>query len=461
MSAEKSHPWRGLLATAMLAAVLVPASAESTSGGETIEVMIIGDTIPDPSFYSYDPSISYRIVPYPSWAEIWDREDTARWLEMQEAARALVPADFIVELPYGRFGNQAINSRIRSTCEASIQSRGASVLLPVPATPLLAHLAPDETRVDLGQLSYATRIGQQNRDVLGGNLNTQFSVKASSPPLTDLSGLIDSYHDANLFVMKPDPMARTVAVIHPWGGLLDRMGPGKPWLLRMNLSYTPRGARLGATGYVWKCASPLTGVFFFPQGGLVASRVVPGAGYVHVATLKLGEHHEYAWDIISHIILYSRGREIPEVVVAHRVRTKFAQYYRDYSEAYRALDFAEAYCSTGKTYRIWLELAEVGSRRRQAAVLYRSGRIEDSDKVMQDALRAIRSAKREAERALRQSLFATRMAMYGLTLGTLLVSVYITLSLVCRPRMKAVSTTGYLAVDRVYRRHVSRKRRSR
>ena len=89
----------------------------------------------------------------------------------------------------------------------------------------------------------------------------------------------------------PHPLSNVVALFEPRDALNKKIGDS-PWLLRLELSDTPAGNRLGARGYVWKCASPLTGMFFFPHGGYVATNLVPGSSYVLVNSMKIDEEHE-------------------------------------------------------------------------------------------------------------------------------------------------------------------------
>jgi len=242
---------------------------------------------------------------------------------------------------------------------------------------------------------------------------------------------------------EPRPLAQTVATISPRGSLGDTLGVGRPWLVRLNLSQTSFGFRLGAKGYVWKCASPLNGVFFFPQGGYVATSVVSGAGYVHVEHLKIGETHEYAWDVISHIILYSHGQEIPDLVVAHQARVMFARYYTEYADSYHALEMADMASSFSQTYPVWVDLAQLAASKREAADLYRSGDVEASRSMMGEVLPGIQGAKRRAERALRTSLFAIHLAEYVAVSATLLVSVSVVMYFVSAPRTRIAASTRY------------------
>jgi hypothetical protein len=190
-------------------------------------------------------------------------------------------------------------------------------------------------------------------------------------------------------------------------------------------------------------ASPLTGVFFFPRGGFVATDVKLGANYVEVTNLKTDEEHEYAWDMVSHIILDSVGREIPDLLMAHSARTKFAQYYGYYTEAYRALEFADTASSSSQTYPVWVSLSQIVVDRREATKDYRSGDVEASNQLMEDILLRIRSAKLRAERVLRLSLFMIYVAEYGVVCATFLIALSITLHFVRRPRVKLVGITKY------------------
>lgn len=409
---------------------------------QPVNVLVIGDVLPDEAFLWYDPSLRYKMVSYPTWAQIWTKEEIARWKETQRATRNLMPSDFVIELPYHSFGHEYIDAAIRDTVEMSVRCLGASVLLPVPQTTILAQFAPDETWVgpDI-EGRFPDRLTRQNSDVLGGMLNRHFSIRPESDPLLDFGGIIAHYHDANLFLMEePHPLSRVVASFEPREALRARIGD-KPWLLRLNLSDTPGGSRLNAGGYVWKCASPLTGLFFFPQGGYVATSVVPGANYVRVVNLKIDEEHEYAWDIISHIILYSAGRKIPDLMVAHAARNMFAQYYRDYAESYRALEFADMVSSTSQTYPIWADLAQAYAERAEAAELYRADDIERSKEIMVGILAEMKNARNMAEQALRLSLFLIHVAEYSAVAATFLVTFSITIHFVSRPRTKEVTTT--------------------
>ncbi len=438
--------WPGLVTNLMLVVLALPGAISLSNSDKPLEVLVIGDSIPDPSLFVYDPSLQYRVVPYPSWAGSWTGEETSRWSNMQKAARTLVPADFIIELPYGAYNSQAINAELRNACHASISARGASVLLPVPATPILAHFAPDETHMDPDQDGYSDRLAEQNKDLLGGRLNKQFTIEVGADPLMDFSGLIDEYHDANLFLMdRPHELAKIVATIQSQGTPPEDPKGEDPWLLALNLSNTPSGARLRARGYVWKCASPLNGIFFFPQGGLVSTHMVPGTGYVRVDNLKTDEEHPYAWDILSHIILHSQGRDIPDLIIAHEAREKFASYYSAYSDAYRALEMADALSASSQTYSIWLDLAQLGKGKVDAAKAYRSGQVESASQAMEEILRGIEGSRKRAEANLRTSLFMIHLSQYIVVTATLLFSISITLHFVSAPRTRPVATTRYVA----------------
>lgn len=419
--------------------------ATSVLAADRVEILVIGNAVPDESFYWYDPSLRYRVCEFPGWAEMWSREEIGRWFNVQRAARTLVAADFVIELPYLSFGYPSIESLIRKSAEESMRVRNAGLLLPVPQTTLLASFAPDDTRVD-EPFEAGRPLPRQNLEVLSGNLNTHFSIQPLMNPITEFGGLISEYHDANLFLMaSPHPSADTLATVIPRGPLQATLGGAEPWLLRLNLSDTPTGSHLGARGYVWKCASPLTGVFFFPQGGYVATSVVPGAGYVGVGNLKIGEKHDYAWDIISHIVLNSTGRQIPDLLTAHRARKMFAQYHTDYAEAHRALEFADMVSSNSQTYPVWVDLARIEAERREAARAYTSGNVEGSIEIMESVLLNVESARRRADRVLSISLFFVHTAEYALVGSTFLITLSVTLHFVRHPRVKLAGITRYVS----------------
>jgi len=431
--------------TAIMMMVVCPGVMGHSGGNSPAEVLVIGDTIPDESFFRYDPSLRFRRILWPTWVQAWSAEEVSRWLNTQIAARSFVPADFIIELPYLSLGHPTIESFIRRSIESSLSMRNASLLLPVPQTVLMASFAPDHTRVD-DPFDPSSLVPRQNSDVLGGKLNTHFFVQPLTGPLTDFGGLISGYHDSNLFVMEdPHPSAETVAVMVPEGPLLSILGGSRPWLLRVNLSDTPTGNRIGARGYAWKCASPLTGIFFFPEGGYVATTVIAGAGYVHVDNVKTGEQHDYAWDIISHIILDSTRHDIPDLLIAHMARGMFAQYYTKYANAYRALEFADMTSSSSQTYPVWLDLARIEKDRKEAGTTYLEGNVEGSIQIMEDVLLGVEGARRRAERVLSLSLFFVRVAEYATVGSTFLIALSVTLHFVYRPRMKQAGVSRYIS----------------
>lgn len=440
--------WRGLLALSTLTFMVLAGACCVVMGGSgrylPVDVLVIGDTIPDQSFFRYDPSIRYRAIQWPSWGQAWSGEEASRWMNTQIAARSFVPSDFVIELPYLSLGHPSIELRIRQSIEISMRTRNASILLPVPQTSLLASFAPDHTRID-DPYQPTSLVPRQNHDVLGGALNTQFSVLAQADPLTDFSGLVTDYHDANLFLMDPDPSAQTLAAVMPQGSLLGILGGSRPWLLRINLSDSPTGYQIKARGYAWKCASPLTGLFFFPGGGYVATSVIAQAGYVHVDNVKTGEEHDYAWDIVSHIILNSTGRDIPDLLTAHRARTMFAQYYDGYTDAYRALEFADMVSSSSQTYPVWLDLAGIAKERGDAAAGYIEGDIDGSIAAMEQVLLGLDSAKKRASKVLSLSLIFVHLAEYGVVTSVLLIALSITFHFVYRPRIKEAGISRYVS----------------
>jgi len=449
VGSRRGEAQRAILGAAGLIIIMMIVSPEvmcELGGNEALEVLVIGDTIPDESFFRYDPSFRYRRIQWPSWAQAWSGEDVSRWLNTQEAARSFVPADFIIELPYLSLGHPSIELRIRQSIESSLRMRNASLLLPVPQTILLASFAPDHTRVD-DPFDPSSLVPRQNPDVLGGKLSTQFSVQPLTNPLTDFDGLISGYHDSNLFVMEdPHPSADTVAVMAPEGPLLGILGGSRPWLLHLNLSDTPTGNRIGARGYAWKCASPLTGIFFFPRGGYVATSVIAGAGYVHVDNVKTGEEHDYAWDILSHMILSSTGRDIPDLLIAHTARGMFARYYTKYADAYRALEFADMVSSSSQTYTVWLDLARIEKDRKEAGATYVGGNVDGSIQIMEGVLLEVESARKRGERVLSVSIVFVRFAEYGVVGSTFLIALSVTLHFVYRPRMKQAGVSRYISM---------------
>jgi hypothetical protein len=176
----------------------------------------------------------------------------------------------------------------------------------------------------------------------------------------------------------------------------------------------------------------------------VATSVIPGAGYVHVDNQKTGEEHPYAWDIVSHIIHTSTGRSIPDLLPAHSAREMFAQYHYSYIETYQALVFADMVSSQSQTYPIWIDLAEHDEERRNAATTYIEGNVEESIRVMVDILDRVRKAREKAELVLSTSLFFIYITEYSLVGGTILISLYATLSLIHYHRIRQVGATRYV-----------------
>jgi hypothetical protein len=416
-----------------------------------VEILVIGDRVPDDSIFWYDPSLRYRLISYPGWAQIWTEEEIDRWEKTQKSARNLVSSEFIIELPYHRYGHESIDAAIRDVVEISVQYRDASILLPVPQTTILAQYAPDETQLDPdteGRLPLF--LSKQNSDVLGGRLNRDFSIKLETDPLAEFASLISDYHDANLFMMEePNSLSSIVAFLETEGALREEIGQGKPWLLRLSLSDTAAGSPVNAGGYVWKCASPLTGVFFFPEGGYVATSVKSGGGYVSVSNLKIGEEHEYAWDILSHIILFSAGREIPGLMSTHPARTMFARYHKGYSDSYRALEVADMVSSSSQTYPIWVDLARITKQREEAAETYRKGDVEGSESIMEGLLPRLEDAKIMAERALSLSLVLIHATEYSVVAATFLTAFSVTLQFVSKPRTREIPTTRRRELERM------------
>ena len=283
---------------------------------------------------------------------------------------------------------------------------------------------------------------KQNWDILRGKISTEYSLTNPVYPLSPFDGIFTEYHDANLFIMEEvHPLAEVMAQIKTKGSMTSILGETRPWMLRVNMSDLPAGDNLNAVGYAWKCASPLTGVFFFPKGGLVSTQIVTAAGYVSVDNLKTGEDHEYAWDIVSHVILCSTGRGIPPLEPAHKARKTFAQYYQDYSDAYRSLEFADLVSSQSQTYPVWLDLSYITRDKAQAAREYREGHVESSGEMMQGIILRIESVRIRAEKALRISLFTTHLVQYSAIGSTLLISLLVTMYFVYNPRTKTVGTT--------------------
>jgi hypothetical protein len=430
---------------------MVPGTVE---GFDRIDVLVIGDVVPDDSFFGYDPALRYLPITYPSFAEsAWEPDQVDEWLNIGRARGSFRPADFVIELPYLKYGQPDIENRLRRSVEDSVKYRGASILLPVPQTTLLAQFAPDETRIDIPpaaeliteeQVNIAgpRRLETQNHDPLGGNLNTHFSISFHEP--MSRFEIASHYHDANLFLMEaPHPAADIVATVQPTGTLSQILAPDTPWMVRLSLSAMPSGAALSATGSVWKCASPLTGVFFFPENGWVATQTLTGGNYVHVDNLKTGEDHRYAWDLVSHIILLSAGREPPDPVMAHRARELFSEYHTAYSTIYRALAFAEMVASKTQTYPVWVELARMGKQREMAAQAYLAGGMEKSIWLMERVLKRGRAAQERAQQELRTSLFTVHVVEWATVGFTLLISLSATLHIMSKPKPRPVGSTHF------------------
>lgn len=143
MGSRRGEVWRCPSAAAALTIIMISCPGVRADSGRNnpVEVLVIGDTIPDESFFRYDPSFRYRRIQWPSWVQAWNAEEVSRWLNTQIAARSLVPADFIIELPYLSLGHPTIESLIRHSIEISLRMRSASLLLPVPQTILTASFA--------------------------------------------------------------------------------------------------------------------------------------------------------------------------------------------------------------------------------------------------------------------------------------------------------------------------------
>ena len=227
---------------------LFPARAD----GDVVEVVVIGNAVPDYSFFFYDPSLRYRLMEYPSWAETWTREEAMRWANVQRASGNLYPADFIIELPYNSYGSRVLDSTIRSLCEGSIKSRNAGLFLASPQTSLLADLAPDQTRVDVEPGTHPTWLVKQNWDILRGKIYTEYSLTNPIYPLSPFDGIFTEYHDANLFIMEEvHPLAEVMVQIQTKGSMTSILGETRPWMLRVNMSDLPAGDNLNAVGYAF------------------------------------------------------------------------------------------------------------------------------------------------------------------------------------------------------------------
>lgn len=446
-------------------ATMVPGPVE---GFDRIDVLVIGDVVPDDSFFGYDPALRYLPITYPSFAEsAWEPDQVDEWLNVGRARGSFRPADFVIELPYLKYGQPEIENRLRRSVEESVKYRGASILLPVPQTTLLAQFAPDETRIDIPPAAELIteeevneagprRLETQNRDVLGGNLNNQFSISFHEP-LSQFE-IASHYHDANLFLMEaPHRAAEVVATVEPTGTLSQNLAADTPWMVRLPLSAMPSGADLSATGSVWKCASPLTGVFFFPENGWIATQTLAGGNYVHVDNLKTGEDHRYAWDLVSHIILLSAGREPPDPVLAHQARELFSEYHTAYSTIYRALAFAEMVASKTQTYPVWVELARMGKHREMAANAYLAGGMEKSIWLMERVLKRGRIAQDRAQQELQTSLFTVHVVEWATVGFTLLISLSATLHIMNKPNPRPVGSTHFAPLDHGERRSTEHK----
>ena len=410
---------------------------------EPIGIFVLGDMIPDQAFLHYDPALAYSVVPYPSFslAMFEDQaEAMARHIRMylprgEEGKMSEIFAarwQFVIDLPYlasyylrNSAYEEAMLHLFRYVGSAVVKCQVSVLTSPTWPSSMMAFALPYRGRL-IQACPECPVANDVPLDLLGGSPSTDFTLKVTSSTIfQQFKGTgIEHYHDATLVLLAHPLSAASIPItIDLSGGAKTRLqsaisqDPGAlrdgqvPWLLYCNVSktqeYQPAAQEIysHAGGTAWTCASPLNGPFFFPKGGYVASSPAYNPrDPPTISQISLSEEHPYAWDIVSTMIYYSCGRDIPDLLEVHETRTKFAQYWTRYVDILHILDWVEKWRETPVINVVWRDLEQVEKKKADATSLYIDGQYDQSDQTIQQALDGIAEAERHAQMSLTEAL---------------------------------------------------------
>lgn len=427
----------------VLLLLLVLVSPTCAGKASPIGVMILGDKIPDQAFLHYDPALQYTVIPFPSFAAL-PGEDEAE--SMARSVRMHLPRSregkywevfdqrwqFVIVLPYltefGMMQDSPYDSPFRQAwlhltkyVSNSVIRGSVSVLnWPDPVSPVgmmfpysgaMERSCPDCPPGYLEQF-----------DLLRGKPSKSFRLNVENSSIfEEFKGTgIEEYHDASLALIgRPVSAAQIPISVDLWGGartVLEEvvkrdplvLREGKiPWLVYSKISKIHgENSEMGeiladAGGIGWVCASPLNGPFFFPRGGYVASspnynpRSPPT-----MSRVSIGEDHPYAWDIVSTMVYYSCGRDLPELLQAHGIRMSFTEYWRRRTDILHVLDWVERWREGPVVGLLWRDLAQVEGKKARATALYIHGEYKKSGETIRHALEGIAKAEEDAQISL-------------------------------------------------------------
>jgi len=402
---------------------------------------MVGDMIPDQAFLHYDPALAYTVIPYPSYTLALFEDQAAA---MSRHVRMYLPRgeegkfwevfaekwQFVINLPYlaryplqGSAYEEAVQHLLRYAGGAVVNCRVS--VLTSPTWPSSGEIARPYRGRLMGQGD--TPAYDVPFDLLGGSPSKDFTLKiANSTIFQQFKGTgVEDYHDATLVLLAhPLSAAKIPITVDLSGGVKTRLesaisrDPGAlrggqvPWLLYCNVSKTQEfyGSVMeqvysNAGGIAWTCASPLNGPFFFPRGGYVAS----SPAYVPrdpptISQISIGEEHPYAWDIVSTMVYYSCGRDIPDLLAVHEIRAKFGEYWTRYVDILHVLDWVEKWRQRPVVNVVWRDLEQVEKKKAEAASLYIGERYDQSGQLIQQALDTIAEAEKDAQMSLTEAL---------------------------------------------------------
>jgi len=411
---------------------------------EAIGVFVLGDMIPDQAFLHYDPALSYSLVPYPSFS-LAMFEDQAE--AMARHIRMYLPRgeegkfwetfaarwQFVIDLPYlasyplqGSAYEEAKLHLLRYVSGAVVNCQVSILTSPTWPSSMMKFAVPYRGPL-IQSCPDCPLVNDVPFDLLGGSPSKDFTLKiANSTIFQQFEGTgIEHYHDATLVLLARPLSAATIPITIDLSGeakarleiALSRdpgaLRDGKvPWLIYCNVSKTQEfeGPVMqqvfgNAGGIAWTCASPLNGPFFFPRGGYIASSPAYNPrDPPTISQISLSEEHPYAWDIVSTMIYYSCGRDIPDLLAVHETRTKFAEYWTRYVDILHVLDWVEVWRQTPVVNLVWRDLEQVEKKKADATSLYIDGRYDQSDQTIQQALDRIAEAERHAQMSLTEAL---------------------------------------------------------
>jgi hypothetical protein len=404
----------------------------------------MGNRIPDQAFLAYDPALHYSCVPFPGFSvplmEV-EAESMARWVRLymprgekgrfwesfEEQWQFVIVLPFLTQYTLQESPHEEVwLHMMRYIMNGLIHCSVSVMTSPTQSPPV--RLFPYQGRIQTSTCPNSPAFNLPRYDILGGGVSDDFRLDfASSGPFKAFKGTgIESYSDLSMLLLaRPLPSAQIPVTAtlknkarERYQNALEedrytRESSSIPWLIFCNVSDTQehqdekmKEVFAGAGGLTWACASPLTGPFFFPRGGFVASSpVFSPREPPSLSQISINEEHSYAWDIISTIIYYSCNRSIPDLILVSDIRHRFAEYWRKRREILHALDWAEAWGRSPAVYLVWRDLAYVENKKANAVSLYIEESYKRSGKLISKALKRMDEAEAHARLCLREGLF--------------------------------------------------------